>query len=548
MIRLDMSEFQTADANLKIFGDYSSKNKSFSLVNEIRKNPFSVILLDEFEKAHPRIWDLFLQIFDDGRLSDSQGSNVDFRQSIIILTSNIGSAIPASNTGRRLVGFNGGEKQDTPESYDPEQKVIDSINQTFRPEFVNRIDKIVVFNPLSRAALSKILDIELKKVLQRRGLRNKKWALDMEDSAIEFLLEKGYTHNLGARPLKRAIEQYLLAPLATTIVNHNFPKGDQFLYVSKGKQNNLKVRFIDPDEPEYTWEEKVKLQQHQEQKSKSLNLKTILRDTYGSLAEFTCIKKEFEQLEASYFEAGIEDVKEDLMLEMAQSQFWQSDQKEDVLSQIEYYDRFEATFNTSKKLLERLEDPDKVRLNYDPSLLKKLAQKIYLLQLSLKAYQEEEPQDALLQITYGEQHAAWGERIVQMYFNWAKRRKMGFEELYVNNHQGDKLSIYRFSGFGCYSILKKEHGVHIKETKSHKSKMIEKSRVQVATLPLDSSEYHLVSHPQRLVERFQEKAQTKVQVVRRFNMESKQCKDMVSKWQTGNLDKVFKGMFDVMGK
>ncbi len=253
MIRLDMSEYQSADSYNKIFGDYGALHNATSLVNEIRKNPFSVILLDEFEKAHPKIWDLFLQVFDEGRLSDLQGTTVDFRQSIIIMTSNIGAAIPASSSGRRLVGFKPEEAEDTPESYDPEENVTYSVNQTFRPEFVNRIDKIVVFNPLSRAALGKILDIELKKVLQRRGLRNKKWALDMEDSAIEFLLEKGYSHNLGARPLKRAIEQYLLAPLATTIVNHNFPKGDQFLLVSRGKKDNLQVRFIDPDEPQYTW-------------------------------------------------------------------------------------------------------------------------------------------------------------------------------------------------------------------------------------------------------------------------------------------------------
>jgi ATP-dependent Clp protease ATP-binding subunit ClpC len=368
----------------------------------------------------------------------------------------------------------------------------------------------------------------------------------MEDSAIEFLLEKGYTHNLGARPLKRAIEQYLLAPLATTIVNHNFPKGDQFLLVSSGKNDDLKVRFIDPDEPDYTWEEKVKLQQHQEQKSKSLDLKTILRETYGSLAEFSCIKKEMDILQQEYEDAGIQAKKEALMNEMGQSHFWQSDDKQDVLSKIEFYDRFEAAFDTSRKLLERLEDPDKVRLNYDPSLLKKLAHKIYLLQLSLHSYQAAEPQDALLKVSFETQNAIWGERITKMYLEWAKRRKMICTEIYAGKDQGEQFHIYRFSGFGAYAILKKEHGVHLKEMKSRKSKMIEKSKVNVTVLPLDSSEYHLVDELSHALGAFQ--AESKGKIVRRFNMDSKQCKDVVSKWQTGNMEKVLKGMFDVMGK
>ncbi len=545
MIRLDMSEYQSADAYQKIFGSYGAMDNTTSLVNEIRKNPFSVILLDEFEKAHPRIWDLFLQVFDDGRLSDSRGATVDFRRSIIIMTSNIGAAIPASEARRRWVGFTSdAPAPPMPEAYDPQENVTRSVNETFRPEFVNRIDKIVVFNPLSRAALSQILDIELKNILQRRGLRNKQWALDMEDSAIEFLLEKGYTQNLGARPLKRAIEQYLLAPLATTIVNHNFPKGNQFLLVSKGKQDNLKVRFIDPDEPEYTWQEKVKLKQHQEEKSKTLDLKAILRDAYGSLAEFTCIKNELEQLEQNYLASGIPEKKEDLMQEMGRPDFWQSDERQDVLSRIEYYDRFNAAFDTSKKLLERLEDPDKVRLQYDPALLKKLAQKVYLLQASLRSYLAQEPQDAVLKISYEAREADWGEQIAGMYVEWARRRKMIFNKLSTGKEQGKQFAIYRFSGFGCYAILKSEHGVHVREQMGRTGKMVEKSRVQVAVRPLDSSEYHLADQPDQLLRKFPTKTHTRV--VRRFNLDSKQCKDRVKKWQTGHIDRVLRGFFDVM--
>ncbi len=288
----------------------------------------------------------------------------------------------------------------------------------------------------------------------------------------------------------------------------------------------------------------MKLQQHQEEKSKTLDLKSILKDTYGTLAEFTCIKNELEQLQQSYTDSGIPEIKEELMGEMAQPGFWQSEQRQDVLSQIEYFDRFNAAFDTSKKLLQRLEDPEKVRLNYDPSLLKKLAQRIYLLQASLTSYQGKEPQDALVRISSEEQDADWGKRITGMYHDWARRRKMNVERVYAGEDEGDRYTIYHFSGFGCYSILKNEHGIHLKEKKPSQSRMVEKSRVRVSVLPLDSSEYHLLEQPAELLDRFRTHAAG--QVVRRFNMEHQQCKDVVNKWQTGLVEKVLKGLFDVM--
>src|SRR4029079_15064037 len=130
------------------------------------KQPFSVILLDEFEKAHPRVWDLFLQVFDDGRLTDAHGNPADFRQSIIILTSNLGATEhQAASLGFTAAGAAFGEAQ-----------ILRSIGATFRPEFVNRLDRIVVFRPLSRAVMREILKKELKGVMQRRGFRRREWA------------------------------------------------------------------------------------------------------------------------------------------------------------------------------------------------------------------------------------------------------------------------------------------------------------------------------------------------------------------------------------
>ena len=220
----------------RIVGESGEAREVESLVSRIRKQPFSVVLLDEFEKAHPRVWDLFLQVFDDGRLTDAHGNLADFRHSIIVLTSNLG----ATQHRAASLGFNpaGGEFS--------EQQILRVIGDTFRPEFVNRLDRVVVFRPLSRMVMREILKKELRNVLQRRGFRNREWAVEWEESALEFLLDKGFTPDMGARPLRRAIEQHLLAPIAMTIVEHRFPEGDQFLFV-RSDGAAIQVEFVDPD-------------------------------------------------------------------------------------------------------------------------------------------------------------------------------------------------------------------------------------------------------------------------------------------------------------
>jgi ATP-dependent Clp protease ATP-binding subunit ClpC len=233
MSRLDMSEFQTAESTVKILGTGSAE--ADSLAERIRRQPFSVVLLDEFEKAHPNAWDLFLQVFDDGRLTDAYGRAVDFRHTIIILTTNLGAT-----THQASIGF-----ARSAADYSEEQ-ILQAVGRTFRPEFVNRLDRIVVFRPLSRDFMRKILEKELAEVLERRGLRHRDWAVEWEDSAIAFLLDKGFSPDMGARPLRRAIDQHLLAPLAATMVEHKYPAGDQFLFV-RSDGESIEVEFVDPD-------------------------------------------------------------------------------------------------------------------------------------------------------------------------------------------------------------------------------------------------------------------------------------------------------------
>jgi ATP-dependent Clp protease ATP-binding subunit ClpC len=236
MIRLDMSEFQTHDSIGKILGQASAFADADSLINRVRKQPFSVLLLDEFEKSHPMIWDLFLQAFDEGRLTDAMGQVADLRHCLIILTSNLGA------TAHRSLGLGFAPQAD---EFTKEQ-VLRAIAQTYRPEFRNRLDKVIVFAPLTRDRMRAILQKELTALRERRGLKDRTWAVEWESSALEFLLERGFSPEMGARPLKRAIDQYVVAPLAAMIVERRFPEGDQFLFV-RSDGEGIQVEFVDPD-------------------------------------------------------------------------------------------------------------------------------------------------------------------------------------------------------------------------------------------------------------------------------------------------------------
>lgn len=532
LIRLDMSEFQTQESTYKILGDASDTAENNSLVNAIRRKPFSVILLDEFEKAHPKIWDLFLQVFDDGRLSDQRGSLADFKHAIIILTSNIGASLPITHR----VGFNSLNEEPM------DSNMMKSINSTFRPEFVNRIDKIIMFNPLTKSVAKQILKNELGNVLGRRGLRRRGWDLDFEDSALEFLLEKGFSSTLGARPLKRAVERYLLAPLAVTIVNHDYPKGNQFLLVSSTREK-LKVEFIDPDEPDYTWDQKKQILKNQKAKAETLKLEDVLTDPKGALSEFKLIESKLRDLKMATINQKLSERKDDDLEEMGSAEFWTKPERYEVLSRIEFLDRFESAFDWATSLYDRLKGPEKERLSYDPKLLQKLAQRIFLLDRAISSYVNGEAQDALLKIEYKGSEGEYGKRIENMYTSWARQRGMGVEKIKESLDTDPCQNIYSFSGFGAYAILKQEAGYHVFEYKSSKENEIIKTRVKVTVAPMGTDDYR-IKDINAIMDRL---SQSRVSyIIRRYKLDkSPLVKDVKNKWQTGKIGHVLAGNFDL---
>lgn len=223
LLRFDLSEYRDYESFEKLIGGTIRYRDEGRLTSKVREQPFSVILLDEVEKAHPNIFDLFLQVFDDGRLTDATGRVADFRHTIIIMTSNLASAFTPGGP----MGFGGDEAA----SLASKEGILREVQRFFRPEFLNRIDRTVVFNGLGREVMRKIARRELGKVLHRSGLLRRRLVVDLDDSVVDFLMAQGFSPAFGARPLKRAVETRVLLPVARQIVTRGPGFGGEVLHV-----------------------------------------------------------------------------------------------------------------------------------------------------------------------------------------------------------------------------------------------------------------------------------------------------------------------------
>ena len=223
LIRIDMSEYMEKFAVSRLVGappGYVGYEEGGQLTETVRRKPYSVILLDEIEKAHPDVFNILLQLLDDGQLTDSLGRRVDFKNTIVIMTSNIGSR-QLKDFGRGI-GF-GREDRSTDSDY-AKGVVQKALKTAFAPEFLNRIDDVIIFNALTKENIHQIIDIELKGLMKR--VKDLGYSVKVSDAAKEFLTEKGYDPQYGARPLKRAIQKYLEDELAEVIIKGNVPEGE----------------------------------------------------------------------------------------------------------------------------------------------------------------------------------------------------------------------------------------------------------------------------------------------------------------------------------
>ncbi|HSF85798.1 MAG TPA: AAA family ATPase, partial [Acidimicrobiia bacterium] len=246
LIQIDMSEYMEKHAVSRLVGSppgYVGYDEGGQLTEMVRRKPFSVVLFDEIEKAHPDVFNILLQILEDGRLTDSQGRMIDFKNTVIIMTSNLGTA----EMRKKSLGF-------VPESEELsyqaiKDKVMDALKGHFRPEFLNRIDEVIVFHELTRGEVKQIVDLLLRRVQSQLESQ----ALDMvlSDQAKDLLAERGYDPQLGARPLRRAIQQLLEDPLSEKVLHKDFTAGSTILIdVDQEDPDRLAFQAIEaPDQP-----------------------------------------------------------------------------------------------------------------------------------------------------------------------------------------------------------------------------------------------------------------------------------------------------------
>ena len=217
MIRIDMSEYQEKHTVSRLMGappGYVGYEEAGQLTEAVRRRPYSVVLFDEVEKAHPEVLNVLLQMLDDGRLTDGKGRTVDFKNTVVIMTSNVGSHYIAEEALR-----SGGTVDEN-----VKRQVIDALRSHFRPEFINRIDEVIVFHSLSREQMRSIIDIQLRGLMKR--LEDRKIRVELSDRAKDLLIAEAYDPTYGARPLKRTIQRRVLDPLAMRVLQGDFREGD----------------------------------------------------------------------------------------------------------------------------------------------------------------------------------------------------------------------------------------------------------------------------------------------------------------------------------
>ncbi len=529
LIRLDMSELQTPDATVKILGSSETPGDADSLINRVRKQPFSVVLLDEFEKAHAQVWDLFLQVFDDGRLTDQLGHVADFRHCLIILTTNLGA------TSHRNSGLGFAPADD---AYSGDN-IMRAIGQTFRPEFQNRLDKVIVFQPLTRDLMRGILAKELNRVLERRGLKDREWAVEWEGSAQDFLIEKGFSPEMGARPLKRAIEQYVIAPLAATIVEKRFPEGDQFVFI-RSDGRSIQAEFVDPDGDSPA---------NAATSGTPPGLPGMILAPEGTAAEVQVLEGEHAAIAEALASAELEDLKHALSLEMAAPGFWTRPDRHTTLARLALLDRLKAAMSTADALRARLAKGAERSGRSSRELVARLAQQLHLVKEGVRDVHENSPVEVALQVEpalerAGDREAtrAWCARVLEMYRAWAANRHMQLSE--VAGATPGSLPLLVISGFGAHRQLVREAGLHVLEAGDSEGRGRATARVRLAVAPLGD----LPADRMRaaLMAALQAGAPPHA-VVRRYRSDpSPLVRNMNGNWRSGRLDAVLGGDFDLI--
>ncbi|MCG6156048.1 AAA family ATPase [Rubinisphaera margarita] len=446
--RIDMSEFAHYDAFERLNG---GRGRPGVLTSIVRKQPFSIILLDEIEKAHINVYDLCLQIFDAGRLTDGQGKTADFRRSIIIMTSNVGSQL----SDNPAFGF---QKPDQSESLSTD--IHRELGHTFRPEFLNRIDRVVVFRPLTRDTAERIARLEVERVLKRNGVTGRNLTVDINPDVFPLLLREGYSRTFGARPLKRVIERLLLLPLARKLVTGRVPPESVIHLSARQRQISIEIESPLHDEPP---ESPFQISE--------LNALDEIRQRVEDLQE-----------RSSHWSTR----KTNLLARTAIPGFW--DNREEAAFISDQIFRLETATRQLGVLRRTINRKATRKLNVDDLHFFELRTRL----LELIDQDSESPLfgDAFLTITRlsrkGESQNGLV-RIANMYRHWARRYRLQFEPLadQITESPANDSVTFLVRGLGAAAYLNEETGIHELTRKDGAIGDKYRDRVKVDVLPVD---------------------------------------------------------------
>jgi ATP-dependent Clp protease ATP-binding subunit ClpC len=521
MLRIDMSEIRSG--NLERLTGAPSTGEANSLASRIRQQPFSVILLDEFEKADSAAWDLFLQVFDDGRLTDADGNTADFRQSIIILTSNLGAKIAQGVP----LGFGAGAAAEF-----RAEEIEKAIAETFRPEFVNRIDRVICFRPLSRETMRAVLSAELRKALGRRGLRQRPWVIEIDATATDFLLEKGFSPTLGARPLQRAIDRHLLGPMAEAVVRGELPDNEDLVFIY-AKDNRLRWDPASGEMPAVAASEPGDMP--------SLTLRQMALGPAGSREEIDALRRRLDDLASLIELEAFHQRRARIFESMAADGFWNRPDRFTVLGEAEYLDRIESATRSAIKTVERLASQPAGGHAIRP-LVSKMALRVHLLENAWHDAGEGRGPAAWIALQPMEDTpkcAAFTAALAGMIEGWAGQRDMNIKPMTLNGWP----RAWSVEGFAALRILELENGLHIAE----EGGLGETASVQVAVAAQVPGPESLLPEPISVMAAKALLVMQSSEVVRRYQERpTPLVRDRRRDFRTGRLDLVLAGHFDLM--
>ncbi|MFI5272829.1 MAG: AAA family ATPase [Ktedonobacterales bacterium] len=458
LIRLDMSEYKSPISVHDLLAQLTEKQ---------RRQSFSILLLDEIEKASPYVFDLFLQVFDDARLTDASGRSVDLHNTIIIMTSNIGTELPE---GKGSLGFlDRGEAV----AQDRSPEVARAVEQYFRPEFINRLDTIVVFKPLGVDEARRIARRELGKALLREGVLRRNILLDFREEVLDVLVQAGFSQAFGARPLQRAIKRHVLLPLARRIAAQP-ASGEQLLELYVRDDGQIDAAIIPVSAAAEPEPEETTLKELHERlvvtDTASGRVRTMdLRHLIGAIAG---LRGRIEALIAGPRFQALDARAVDLLDEQARPSFWDDNERaRQVMSAIYHVERITDRCADLHSRAERLvETAEQIRRHGDSANLSRLAGSFEQLERDLALAELEllaGASDALaadavfLCVTpytagRAREPGTWPAELAAMYLAWAERK--GHEVELVSEPEGDP--VLRIRGANLQGILRGEAGIH----------------------------------------------------------------------------------------